>query len=194
MGLGGAAEGGTTVMAMIVLGVLGLVVLGLAVVLRWRTGRWKASAMLVTGAVLLVGSIAAAGYFSGDSRERRQAAELRGDVGAALTLDIGADDLAEGFRREECGEDGEHGWVAYGYANVLELAPPAPTETLEGRAAQVESELEALGFATDSGEVQDGRRIRRWVSASRGDESVIVDITDYGSVFVEAESGCLPSP
>ncbi len=191
MGLGGAAEGGTTVLAMMILGALGLVVVVLALLLRWTTGRWSASAILVVGVLTVAAVLITANHLSPDARERRRAENLRRDVGAALAFDIGAGSLAEGVRQKACSSD-EHGWVASGYARPLGEGGAIPVEALDQLAERVEVGLAGMGFTVTRGTTVDRRPTTWWVAGSRGRESVAVEVKDYGSVWVRAESGCLP--
>jgi len=130
MGLGGAAEGGTTVLAMMILGALGLVVVVLALLLRWTTGR-------------LVGlrHPRCRRAHRLRCRHHRQppqpgcspaarAEDLRRDVGAALAFDIGAGSLADGMQQMACAGD-EHGWVASGYATARRRRRRSPGRAVE---------------------------------------------------------------
>ncbi len=69
---------------------------------------------------------------------------------------------------------------------------PVLAETLDALAQKVERGLAGMGLATNSGQTLDGKFVRRWVTGHRDKESVRVRMTYYGSVWVDAESGCLP--
>lgn len=174
---------------MMILGALGLVVVVLALLLRWTTGRWSASAILVVGALTVAAAVIIANHLSPDARQRRRAEDLRRDVGAALAFDIGAGSLAEGVQQKACAGD-EHGWVASGYARPLGVV--LPVEALDQLAERVEVGLAGMGFTVTRGTTLDRRFTTWWVDGSRGRESVAVEVKDYGSVWVRAESGCLP--
>ena len=93
---------------------------------------------------------------------------------------------------QQCiGEDDGHGWVAYGVAYPLGEPASVLADTLDALSQKVERGLAGMGLATSSGQTLDGRSVRRWVTGHRDNEPVLVRITDYASVWVEAESGCL---
>lgn len=194
MGLGEAAEGGATVMAMMMVGAFGLALVVLALVLRWMTGGWRAPAVLVACSVVLAASVFGSSYMSADSRERRRAADLRRDVGAALQLDIGAGALFEDIDSEECPDRDGRGWFASGVAYPLGRTAPTtlPDETLEDLTGRMERGLAGMGLATNRGVDLSRRLPGRWLTGRRGRTSVLVTLNDDGAVFVNAESSCVP--
>ncbi len=109
-----------------------------------RRSRW-ASAILVVAVLTVATVLITANYLSPDARERRQAENLRRDVGAALAFDIGAGSLAQGVQQETCSSD-EHGWVAFGYAYPLGEVDAIPVEALDQLAERIEGGLVGMGF------------------------------------------------
>ncbi len=191
MGLGGAAEGGTTVLALALLALLaGAVVVG-ALVLRWTTGRWRASAWLVAGAVALTAVVGATSYYGGDATEQRAARTLRDEVGDAVELELGAGSLAMRTDRRDCADGESTGWVASGNARYAGRAGDPSAAEFAAVAERVEPALQDLGFETAVQLPGDGPRPSHQVLGRRGEDMVLVVTYDYGSVFVQAERGCV---
>lgn len=177
MGLGGTAQGATTVLALL-LGVLALLVaVGLLLGVRKLSGRWLMGIVAALVWVAVVASVPVSDHYSALNREGRRASALRTEI----ARDTGAQVLSSFRRVDSCPGSGTGrtqeavGSVRFGGADFRQGAERA---------------LRARGFTTSSGTVDDYGGPHRWVLGVRGRTSVSLRSSYQDVVDLEVEDGC----
>jgi hypothetical protein len=187
VGLGGAAEGATTVFAIALLIAATLFGLLLAGAVRWASGRWLPAMVVLLVWAALVSVVPIRDHFSADSQERRREKALTADVIKASGLS--RPDKGVGFQDPPCegsptydsnGRQRE-GWEAVATAS-------GPDALVRLRAG-----LDRQGFRTTAGVVPE-RDGDAWVLATRGRASVLAVQASYqrplNQISLRVEDGC----
>lgn len=189
MGLGGAVEGGATVVALLLLAVA--VVVGLALLwgVRAGTGRWRPAVLALLAWTAVVAVLPLAAYTSDRSREQRRASALREAVLAAAGVPsrpaYGDHQDAPCYRDGRVVSDGSTGWDAVGVGDA------GSPDVL----ARFDAGLTREGFQTSRGQsTDDYGRTTQYVLGTRGRASALVEQSHYqlgsGTFVLRVEDGC----
>ena len=189
VGLGSAVEGGTTVLALLLLVLAGVVGVALLWGVRTATVRWRPAVLAVLAWTALVAVLPLSSYLSDRSREQRRASDLRDAVSAAAGVPwqptFSHHQDVPCYRDGRVLQDGSEGWAALG---VGDAGSPDVLDRFEAGLARE-------GFLTSRGQVPDDYgHPTEYVLGSRGRASALVDQANHelgtGEFGLRAEDGC----